>query len=114
YLIADRIFKDRGMNAPLRNNPIPINNKPSFVEIHLGYAMATSKYLIPEAKNVTTRRGFNLGLEGAWFLTRNLGVGAEYAFTSFPLNLEKVMVDSKIQQIGTSSYTQAIGVRYLN
>lgn len=115
YLLADQIFKNRGMNAPLRNNPIPINNKPSFVELHLGYALATSKDLsFLNSDDLYVKRGFNFGAEGAWFITKNVGLGGEFAFTSFPVGSDRVVLDPDLKEISEDLYTQPIGIRYLN
>lgn len=115
YLITDQIFKNRGMNAPLRNYPIPINNKPSFMEIHLGYANAVSKDLSAlEGDELYAAQGFNVGLEGAYFLTKHFGVGAELAFTSFPVHSDRVVLDEELLEMSTGLYTQALGVKYLN
>nr|WP_121273680.1 phosphatase PAP2 family protein [Pedobacter schmidteae] len=115
YLLADQIFKDRGMNAPLRNNPVPISNKPSFLELHLGYAVATSKDLaLANSEDLYVKRGFNFGVEGAWFATKNFGLGGEFAFSSFPVGSDRVVLDPDLKEISEDLYTQPIGIRYLN
>ncbi|TKC03913.1 phosphatase PAP2 family protein [Pedobacter frigoris] len=114
YLLAEQIFRGHEINAPLRNNPIPIGNNPSFVEIHLGYAMTTSKDPASEAKGLFTTRGFNFGLEGAWFMNKNFGIGGEFAFSGFPVNSDNIVLDPEISEISTGNYTQAFGVRYLH
>lgn len=115
YFVTDQIMKNRGMNAPLKNNPIPINSNPSFVEIHTGYVIATEKKLTGTAQeNIFNKDGFNFGLEGAWFMNKNFGIGAELAFTSFPLNSDHAVLDPDIVEISNGLYTQALGVKYLN
>lgn len=115
YYITEQIFKDRGMNAPLRNNPVPINNKPSFLEMHLGYAISTSNDLsLANSEDLYVKRGFNLGIEGAWFINRNFGIGGEFAFSSFPVSSEKVILDDDLKAISEDLYTQPIGIRYFN
>lgn len=115
YLVTDQIFKNRGMNAPLRNNPIPISNKPSFLEMHLGYAKAVSKDLSTvEPDELYARSGFNFGLEGAWFFSKYVGLGAELAFTSFPINSDRIVLDQELKDMSEGLYTQALGIKYLN
>lgn len=115
YLIADQIFKNRGMNEPVKRNPVPIQAKPSFLEMHLGYATATSRDLTAtEEGSIYSKAGFNYGLEGAWFLNRNIGIGGEFAFSSFPLNSDLADLGPDINEISDGLYTQALGVRYLN
>ncbi|RQO70616.1 PAP2 family protein [Pedobacter sp. KBW06] len=115
YLITDQIFKNRGMNEPVKRNPVPIQAKPSFIEMHLGYATATSKDMtMEEPGDIRTKDGFNYGLEGAWFINKNFGIGGEFAFTSFPLNSDKVDLGPELGEISNGLFTQALGVRYLN
>jgi membrane-associated phospholipid phosphatase len=115
YFVTDQIMKNRGMNAPVKNNPVPISNNPSFVELHAGYAIATSKKLTGTAHdNIFNKDGFNLGMEGAWFVNKNIGIGGEFAFTSFPLNSAHASLDPDILEISNGLYTQALGVKYLN
>lgn len=115
YLVTDHIFNGKGINAPLRNNPVPISNHPSFVEMHAGYATATSRDLAAiEPGSIYTKAGFNFGFEGAWFMNKNFGIGAELGFTSFPLNSDRADLDEDIREISNDFYTQALGIRYLN
>lgn len=114
YLVTDKIFKRQGINAPLKNNPIPISSNPSFVEVHLGYALATSKDLGPASKSFQAKRGFNFGFEGAYFLNKHFGLGGEFAFTSFPIHPNRLNLDGYLTEISEDIFTQALGVRYLN
>lgn len=114
YLVADKIFKRQGINAPLKNNPIPISSNPSFVEVHLGYALATSRDLGPDSKSFYAKRGFNFGFEGAYFLNKHFGLGGEFAFTSFPVHPNRLELDDYLTEISEDVFTQALGVRYLN
>ena len=115
YMIADKIFGDKGINAPLRNNPIPISNKPSFIELHLGYANALSKDLTTVGTDeFKAKQGFNFGLEGAWFMSKYVGIGGELAFTSFPVNSDRIKLDDELLDLSTGIHTQALGVKYLN
>lgn len=115
YLLADQLFKNRGMNAPLRNNPVPISNKPSFLELHLGYAVATSDDLsIVNSDDLYVKTGFNFGVEGAWFPTKNIGIGGEFAFSSFPVGSDRIVPDPDLLEISDGIYTQPIGIRYFN
>ena len=115
YFIADKIFKNKGTHPPLRDNPYPINKKPSFIEMRLGFATASSRDLTRQSSEVHARRGFNLGLEGAWFFHKNFGVGGEFAFTSFPINDDHLMLpDPDIPTLTDGHYTQPMGIRYLH
>ncbi|PVD52972.1 PAP2 family protein [Terrimonas sp.] len=115
YIIADHVLKDRGIRAPLRNNPLPVDDKPSFLEMRAGFAVATSKDLTANASELHANRGFNMGVEGAWFFHKNFGVGGEFAFSSFPMDDRNVIFnDPAIEVIGDGHYTQPMGIRYLH
>lgn len=114
YIIADRIYKDKGLHKPLRFDPFPVNKKPSFLEMRLGFGIATSHDLTKKVFGLRAKNGFNMGLEGAWFFSKNVGVGGEFAFTSFPISSDNVFADPTIQTMGTGVYTQPMGVRYLH
>ncbi|WP_276483935.1 phosphatase PAP2 family protein [Paraflavitalea pollutisoli] len=115
YFFADKIFKDKGVHKPLRSDPFPINKKPSFLELRLGFAVASSGDLIKSNKDLHAERGFNFGLEGAWFFHKNVGIGGEFAFTSFPANDDKLVInDPTATLLGDNYYTQPMGVRYLH
>ena len=115
YIIADKIFKDKGANPVLHKDPLPINHKPSFIEMRLGFASAISKDLTKKSDDLYAKQGFNMGLEGAWFFHKNIGVGGEFSFTSFPLNDDNlVLPDPDIATISDGHYTTPMGVRYFN
>ncbi|WP_109698365.1 phosphatase PAP2 family protein [Chitinophaga deserti] len=115
YLIADRIYRDKGARPVLHKDPIPVDGKPSFIEIRMGYAIATTKDLTGNVNGVSAKRGFNMGAEGAWFFHRNIGAGAEFAFTSFPINDDGLIItDPDVTVISDGHYTQPMGIRYLH
>lgn len=114
YIIADGIFKDRGMSPPRKFDPYPVKENPSFMEAKLGAAFATSHDLAPKRDDLYARVGFNMSLEGAWFFHRNIGIGGQFAFTSFPMNSDNVRFDDEdIPLISDGYYTQPMGIRYL-
>lgn len=114
YFIASKVYKEKGERAPLRNNPFPINRKPSFIEMRAGFAQATSKDLTDKSSDIYARKGFSMALEGAWFFHKNVGIGGEFAFASFPMNDDNLQFnDPDIPTVSTGHYTQPMGVRYL-
>lgn len=115
YLITDRLYQANGNNEPLHRNTIPINGRPSFLEIDFGYANAIEEDLTPAADRLKAKRGITLGIQGAWFFHRNVGIGAEFAFSSFPINADEFAVnDPDLQAVVTDFYSQPMGVRYLH
>ncbi|MGE7776840.1 phosphatase PAP2 family protein [Chitinophaga sp. NPDC101104] len=115
YLIADRIYREKGERPVIHKDPIPVDGKPSFLEIRMGYAVATTKDLTGNVNGISAKRGFNMGAEGAWFFHRNVGAGAEFAFTSFPINDDGLLItDPDVTIISDGHYTQPMGIRYLH
>lgn len=114
YFLTENIFDKHQINAPLRNNPIPIQNNPSFIEIQLGYAKTTGKNLVPETKGVFATRGFNSGIEGAWFLNKNFGIGGEFSFSGFPVNSKNLVLEKQLLAFSEGIHTEAFGVAYLH
>ncbi|CAH0271664.1 hypothetical protein SRABI27_03512 [Pedobacter sp. Bi27] len=115
YIVADKIFKDKGEHIKLTNNPVPVHLKPSFMELKLGYARAISKDLTAKSEDLFARGGFNFGLEGAWFFSRNFGIGGEFAFTSFPINDNNLKFnDVDIPTVSDGHFTQPMGIRYIH
>lgn len=113
YIIADRIFKDRGVSPPHKFDPYPVKEFPSFLEVRLGAAVATSRDLTKKSDDLYAKRGFNMGLEGAWFFHRNIGIGGQFAFSSFPMNSDHIRFDDPdIPLISDGYYTQPMGIRY--
>jgi len=115
YVIADKIFKEHGEHIKLTNNPVPVNLKPSFIELRLGYAEALSRDLTDKNSGLFAKTGFNFGLEGAWFFSKNVGIGGEFAFSSFPMNDDQLdFEDPDIQTVSDGFYTQPMGIRYIH
>lgn len=115
YLVTDKVFKEKGLHPPFRRNDlIPVNGKPSFLEIRVAYADQLKRNLGALDNEVKARNGFNLGVEGAWFFHRNIGIGGEFSFTSFPMNADKLNHnDPDVNVISDGIYVQPMGVRNL-
>lgn len=114
YLFADKLFKETGEHPPLGFNPFPIDKRPSFIEMRMGVGIATSSDLTKKRDDIFAKRGFNIGLEGAWFFHKNFGIGGEFAFTSFPMNSNNLQLDDPdIPTVSDGYYTQPMGIRYL-
>ncbi|GAO41694.1 hypothetical protein FPE01S_01_07080 [Flavihumibacter petaseus NBRC 106054] len=116
YVFADKLFKEKEAHKPLRQTPFPVTNKPSFLEMRIGYATALHRDITVTDEKVKAKDGFNLGLQGAWFFHKNVGIGGEFAFTSFPMNSDNFNLSDlspELDSIADGIYTQPMGVRYL-
>lgn len=115
YIVADKIFKEKGQHIRLTNNPVPVQLKPSFIELKLGYAHALSKDLTKKSEDLFAKGGFNFGIEGAWFFQKNFGVGGDFAFSSFPIDDDNLAFnDADIPVVSDGHYTQPMGIRYIH
>ncbi len=112
YLIADKIYKEKGFNPPLADpSGKPVSGRPSFLEIKFGYADAVSKDLTDKSTKVKAENGFNLGFEGAWFFHQNIGVGGEWSFVSFPMSSNFTIDDPDFATVTEDVYTEPMGLR---
>jgi membrane-associated phospholipid phosphatase len=115
YVIADKIFKDHGEHIRIHHNPVPVQLKPSFLELRMGYAEALTQDLTKKENGMFAKSGFNFGLEGAWFFSKNFGLGGEFAFSSFPINDDQLNFnDPDIPLVSNGHYTQPMGIRYIH
>ncbi len=76
YWIADAIMKKRGLNQPSTSNDRYLwNQHPSFLGYYSGFNIPLSHYDINETNSFETSTGTTIGLEGAYFLNRHIGIG---------------------------------------
>lgn len=96
YFLTDLIFKDKG----IRKFDIPeLHNrwhKPSFLGISVGFNISGSKFTTPLG-NVTTKLGFNAGLEGVYYFTPCIGIGARMNFADMPLEMHREILPHSLQ-----------------
>jgi membrane-associated phospholipid phosphatase len=114
YYIAEKIFKDKQENfKPARR--ITVQDHPSFIELKMGYALALGTDLSSPSSELYAKTGFNFGAEGAWFFHKNIGIGGDFSFSSFPINDSNLNIeDPELLQISNGHYTQPVGIRYLH
>lgn len=80
YLLAEAIYGDRKKNDPLNIDPDRPKGDPSFLSYFVG------PVLLVNQSNANGMRSFNMGVEGAYFFSKNWGVGMELSFASFPFS----------------------------
>lgn len=113
YLIADKIYKDRQLNPPLNQFRLPSTQKPSFLEMKIGYSRLLDNDLVSIGR-LSARNGFQFGLQGAYFFTRHIGIGAEFGFSSFPVNQDAFSLNEpEVNEISNGYYVQPIGIRFI-
>lgn len=78
YWITDAIYKDKGRNklpTDGQKEVLGVGN-PSFISLYGGFNLPLSEYDIDEQHELRTSTGTTMGLEGAWFFSRYVGIGA--------------------------------------
>ena len=78
YWITDAIYKDKGRNklpTDGQKEVLGVGN-PSFISLYGGFTLPLSEYDIDEQHELRTSTGTTMGLEGAWFFSRYVGIGA--------------------------------------
>lgn len=115
YLIADKIYKGKGINEPFSKKYLPRSEKPSFIGLNIGIARTVTDDLNNPKGNINAEHGFGMELNGAWFFHKNIGIGGQFAFSSFPIiNDNYRYSDPDVTEISDHIYTQPTGVRYLH
>lgn len=81
YLIADAIFKERGLNIPDEYNFDELS-RPSFLSVYFGKNIPIKGYPIEQETPFGLSSGTALGLEGAYFFNRHIGIGGRWSVSS--------------------------------
>ena len=112
YLIADKIYKDKGLNAPLeRSGYDKERGKPSFVLAKLGYARA-DKDLTNQDSDLVAENGYSFSFEGAYFFNNTIGFGMDLSFGGFPVRTNNFSTGDPDIDSRTEEYvTDAMGTR---
>ncbi len=86
YWIADALMKKRGLNLPATADDARLwNRKPSFLGYYSGFNIPLSHYDINETNTFETSTGTTVGLEGAWFPGRYIGIGGRASISNVRL-----------------------------
>jgi membrane-associated phospholipid phosphatase len=109
YFLNDKWWKDKGVNE-IESIERTINeSKPSFIGAKVGFAS-----LVEESDNtepgISAKNGFRISAEGAYFFTKNIGIGGEVGFQSFPQSIDPV-VQQEFNAVGFELLPQSAGNR---
>ena len=91
YWLADLICKDKGLNIKNRNvadDEFDVRHN-SFLGLYMGFNLPLSKYDLDEDNVFQTSTGTTIGLEGAWFINRNIGIGGRASFSNLQYIVNK-------------------------
>ena len=103
YFFIDKIFKNKGDNMGLLSK-IEGNGNPSFLAIKSGASISISNLLNESGLSDRKTVGLEAGLEGAYFFSKNWGIGADFNISTFPIRGEHLKIgDTEITDIKTES-----------
>ncbi len=91
YWLADLICKDKGLNIKNRDvadEEFDVRHN-SFLGLYMGFNLPLSKYDLDEDNVFQTSTGTTIGLEGAWFINRNIGIGGRASFSNLQYIVNK-------------------------
>lgn len=90
YWIADAIMKRRGLNhAEAPEDTRTWSARPSFVALYSGFNLPLSHYDIGDGIDLKTSTGTTVGLEGAYFFNRHVGVGGRMSVSNLRIIVNK-------------------------
>lgn len=87
YFLADLIFKEKGLHdfgAP----DFTIPERPSQIGLTMGLQFPLSTIELGNGQRLVSAIGSRMGVEGAWYINRNWGIGASAAVATLPTTLE--------------------------
>ncbi|WP_300685204.1 phosphatase PAP2 family protein [Chryseobacterium sp.] len=108
YFFIDKIYKNKGDNLGLLSK-IQGNENPSFIALKMGAALGTTDFLKEIGLDNKKQVGFEGGLEGAYFFSKNWGIGGDFSFSSFPVKPLKVPLEDGESFGNYSIITQSMG-----
>ena len=84
YWLADLICKDKGLNIREKQttNDEFATDRNSFLSLYMGFNLPMSKYDLDDNNVFQTSTGTTIGMEGAWFINRNIGIGGRVTFSN--------------------------------
>ncbi|MCL7986648.1 phosphatase PAP2 family protein [Sphingobacterium sp. lm-10] len=110
YLFVNKLYKndgDRPNNFHFENK----NNNFSYLSLKMGFASARRNLMDDLDLGIYSQTGFEAGLDGAYYFSKNVGVGADFSFSSFPISTSKTtFIDPEIGSGTSSIITQSVGV----
>lgn len=106
YWIADAITHGKGKKLNTEEQEqLSKDDKPSFLAMQVGFTVPLSWYDPSEKTVFRTSTGTTMGLEGAWFFHKNIGVGASTHIS----NLQYVVNKDKVTHHTLAFYSTQAG-----
>lgn len=109
YFLNDGWWDEKGINE-IEFTERTINElKPSFIGIKVGYASLVNA-INENEPGITSKAGFRISTEGAYFFNKYVGVGGEIGFQSFPNSISPE-VQQEFNSYGFELLPQSSGNR---
>ena len=87
YFLADLIFKDKGLHN-FGQPDFTIPHAPSQIGITMGMQFPLSAIELGNGQRLTSAIGSRMGVDGAWYINSNWGIGGSATVASLPTILE--------------------------
>ncbi|MGO3240606.1 MAG: phosphatase PAP2 family protein [Sphingobacteriaceae bacterium] len=109
YFFVNKFYKNQGDRPGDQRFDNPIL-KPSYLSLKVGYAHSARNLVENFDMGINSKAGFEAGLEGAYYFTKQWGVGGDFSFVSFPISTDESTIDDPDFGSPTSSIvTQSMG-----
>ncbi|MFA5619621.1 MAG: phosphatase PAP2 family protein [Weeksellaceae bacterium] len=83
YFFVNKFYKNEGDNIGLLSKIENHNGHPSFIALKAGAALSVTNFLKESELDDDKETGLEMGLEGAYFFSKNWGIGGSFGFSSF-------------------------------
>lgn len=83
YLIADMLFKNKGLESTFPSTPLERFRNPSFVGLYVGLNLPASHFDFTDNITFATSMGSSAGFEGAYFFNPYIGVGGRATVSNY-------------------------------
>lgn len=88
YYFADLIFGKKGLRHPQYDFDVTYSDISSFLGLYMGFTMMPHHISLSPEINFNTSTGSTVGVEGAYYITPYVGVGAELLASSIPMKIQ--------------------------
>ena len=109
YYLNDGWWKENGINEIEVLERSINESKPSFIGAKVAYASLVESTDSNEP-GLSAKNGFRITAEGAYFLTKNIGIGGEIGFQSFPQEIDPI-IQQAFNNAGAELVPQSAGNR---
>lgn len=87
YFITDLIYKDKGLYR-VDTPDFTIPEHPSYMGLTMGLSLPLASINVGDGQRLVATTGSRMGVEGAWYINRYVGVGATAAVSTLPTSIE--------------------------